>query len=264
MKLCAYCNGQGPLTKEHIWPRSLIKKYEGSKAYNPRTNSFYNGELVIKDVCATCNNIKLSRLDTYVSELHDKYLQHILSPGDTAFIEYDYNLLLRSLLKISFNSARAFAEEKTTKLLSKYSRFILNDSYSPKAVLRLQIVTAARRINIVTGAEDALEPVHLRCATLGYDGRLAHRFVTRMVIINCFWFYIILPYKAEPRHKWDEFIDGLGNWITPTGITLSPTSSTVNIPKEKTTFMHPELLGSLMTAKRAQPVNKPDRNKARS
>ncbi len=71
MKSCAYCNGNGLLTKEHIWPRSLITKYEGLKTYNPRNNTFYNGEPVIKDVCATCNNVHLSKLDYYLSELYE-------------------------------------------------------------------------------------------------------------------------------------------------------------------------------------------------
>lgn len=252
MKLCAYCDGQGPLTKEHIWPRSLITKYEGSKTYNPRTNAFYIGEAVIKDVCATCNNVHLSKLDAYLNKLHDKYFQHILLPGDAAHIEYSYNLLLRALLKISFNSARAFAEEKTTRLLLKYSRFVIHDSYSPKVLLRLQIVTASRKINLDTGEEQGLfEPLHLRCASLGYDGRLANRFVVRMVIINCYWFYIVLPHKAEPEHIWSEFLEGLSKWKTPTGITLNPSALAVNIPVEKTTFMHPELLGALRTAKHA-------------
>lgn len=252
MKHCSYCNGQVSLTKEHIWPRSLITKYEGLKTYNPRINAFYNGEAVIKDVCATCNNVHLSKLDNYMGDLHEKYFQHILLPGDSACIEYDYNLLLRALLKISFNSARAFAEDKTTKLLSKYSRFIIDNSCSPKTMLKLQIVTASKKINIETGADEGLfEPVHLRCATLGYDGRLSHRFLVRMVAINCFWFYIILPYKAEPEHKWREFLEGLGNWITPTGITLSPKARSINIPREQTTYMHPELLGTLRAAKHA-------------
>lgn len=250
MKHCAYCNGQGLLTKEHIWPRSLITKYEGAKTYNPRINAFYKGEAVIRDVCATCNNVHLSKLDAYLSELHDKYFQHILLPGDAACIKYDYNLLLRALLKISFNSARAFAENKTTKLLSKHSRFIIDNSYSPKTVLRLQIVTASKKINLETGIDEGIfEPVHLRCATLGYDGCLSHRFMVRLVAINCYWFYIVLPYKAEPEHKWGEFLEGLSHWVTPTGITLSPAMRAVKISKEQTTYMHPELLGTLRTAK---------------
>lgn len=252
MKYCAYCSEPGSLTKEHIWPRSLITKYEGLKAFNPRNNSFYNGEPVIKDVCATCNNVHLSKLDSYLSELHEKYLQNILLPGDAAFIEYDYNLLLRALLKISYNSARAFAEDKTTKLLSKYCHFIIDSSYLPKTVLRLQVVTASKRINLETGVDEGLfEPVHLRCATIGYDGRLSRRFLVRLVAINCFWFYIISSYKAEPEHKWRELLEGLGDWIIPTGITLPPNLREVNIPREQTTYMHPVLLGTLRAAKNA-------------
>jgi hypothetical protein len=113
-------------------------------------------------------------------------------------------------------------------------------------------VTASKRINLETGVDEGLfEPVHLRCATIGYNGRLSRRFLVRMVAINCFWFYIISSYKTEPEHKWREFLEGFGDWIPPTGITLSPNMREVNIPREQTTYMHPALLGTLQTAKHA-------------
>ncbi len=170
-------------------------------------------------------------------------------PGDPVFIEYDYNLLLRALLKISYNSARAFADDKIAKHLFKYSSYIIDKSYLPKTVLKLQVVTASKRINLETGVDEgAFEPVHLRCATVGYDGRLSHRFLVRMIAINCFWFYIVSSYKKEPEHKWKEFLEGLNNWITPTGITLSPNKCMARIPREKTTYMHPSFYATLRSA----------------
>lgn len=104
MKKCAYCGHQEKLTREHIWPDSIVNKYEHHlDTYNKRTGNFYVGDPKIKDVCEQCNNVKLSILDTYLSDLYDKYFSEPLSPGDSTKIEYDYDLLLRSLLKISYN-----------------------------------------------------------------------------------------------------------------------------------------------------------------
>lgn len=77
MKNCAYCGKSEKLTKEHIWPNTLIKKYEDLLTYNKNQNKFYKGDAVIKDVCSECNNIHLSKLDSYLSGLFDAYLKII-------------------------------------------------------------------------------------------------------------------------------------------------------------------------------------------
>lgn len=48
MSKCAYCPSTGPFTKEHIWPKALIQKYDDLKTYYPKSNKFYTGEPVIK------------------------------------------------------------------------------------------------------------------------------------------------------------------------------------------------------------------------
>ncbi|CAK8713345.1 hypothetical protein GMJAKD_02610 [Candidatus Electrothrix aarhusensis] len=110
MKVCAYCKKENTLTREHIWPTSIIKKQfsdELKSTYNPKNNRFYPGEPVIKDVCAECNNEKLSNIDRDLALLYDEHFHDIVQPGDSVFFEYNYENLLRGLLKISFNSARA-------------------------------------------------------------------------------------------------------------------------------------------------------------
>jgi len=132
MKKCSYCNAGGSLTKEHIWPSSLIKKYEGGlRTYNKRNHNFHDSDPVIKDVCAECNNVKLSKLDAYLSSLYDDYFASPLSPGESTEIEYDYDLLLRSLLKISYNSSRASASPKIIQAHSHFRKYILNGGYTP-------------------------------------------------------------------------------------------------------------------------------------
>ena len=132
----------------------------------------------------------------------------------------------------------------------KFSRFILHGGHSPRFALRLQIVTSARAINTEAGDEDVLNPVQLRCATLTYDGPLSHRFFVRLVGVNSYWFILVLSHRPEPPHKWKEALEGLDRWRTPTGVSLRPSTSRVHIPVNLTTFMHPQLLGTLLEAER--------------
>lgn len=246
-KKCAYCGIDSPLTREHIWPDSLIKKYnEALKTYNKRTNNFYIGDPVIKDVCKTCNNTILNNLDGYISTLYDEYLYNKLSPGESASLGYNYDLLLRSLLKISYNSARANGGKKTIKTHKQFSKYILNGGYHQQIILRLQIVTASRIIIPSQSIDSTFEVTHLRCADIAFDGKLRHRFIVRMIAINSYWFYIIMSHRSEPKNKWREFMNGFCSWEIPPGILVNPSSSQLEIPVEKTTYMHPRLLGSLV------------------
>ena len=110
---CAYC---GPTevqrTREHLFPASLHQRI--LELGSPEANRFWlrkidqeiKGEPVIKDVCAACNNGPLSRLDGYAVQMFDRHCARILRKGETATFDYDYHLLKRWLLKMSFNSAR--------------------------------------------------------------------------------------------------------------------------------------------------------------
>lgn len=249
MKSCSYCGKNGTPTKEHIWPNCLIEKYEDLLTYSKRKNKFHKGDAIIKDVCAHCNNVLLSKLDAYLSSLYDLTFYKILLPGESASITYDYNMLLRSLLKISYNSARANASVKVVKAHQGFLNYILHSGYCPQIEVRLQIVTASRAINLDEKTETLLEPNHLRCAEIPYDGPLSHRFAVRLVAINCYWFFLILPHKAEPSHKWKEFSDGLTHWRMHVGNKLLSSQNTITIPVQQTTYLDLTLLGNLVHAK---------------
>lgn len=113
-------------------------------------------------------------------------------------------------------------------------------------MLRLQVVTAAKFIDPKDSSEKMFRPEVLRCGDIDYDGALGNRFMVRMIAINSFWFYIIIPYKDEPPHKWREFLAGFSNWTIRPGVLVSPSSSRLEIPVEKTTYFHPQLLGGLL------------------
>lgn len=245
MKTCAYCGKGSTLTKEHIWPSCLIEKYESLLTYSKRKHSLYKGDSTIRDVCAYCNNVVLSKIDSYLSGIYDRHFERILLPGEAASLSYEYGPLLRGLLKISYNSARADASEKVVKAHKSFVNFIMQGGYCPPIELRLQVVTASRAINLDEGTESLLEPKHLRVAEIPYDGPLARRFVVRMVAFNSFWFFLVFPHKSEQPHKWKEFNSGFTAWKMNVGIKLPAADSSITIPVNQTTYLHPTLLGNL-------------------
>jgi hypothetical protein len=109
---CAYCKEPEVLTREHLWPTSLherlVKAGEHSKNFFwlARLRKDIPNEPQIRDVCAGCNNGVLSELDAYICEFFDRVLVRIPQFDDRVPFEYDYHLLKRWLLKLSFNSAR--------------------------------------------------------------------------------------------------------------------------------------------------------------
>ncbi|ROQ48187.1 hypothetical protein [Pseudomonas putida] len=249
MSSCSYCASVGKLTKEHIWPKSLITRNPDFLTYNKATNSLYKGEAVIKDVCANCNNSTLSKLDSYLTNLYDSHFANIVSAGSGVELPYDYNMLLRALLKISFNSARAHGSDKEIRTHQKLVKFILKGTHRGEVMLRLQIVTSSTEYRTPQEPPRTIKPELLRCAKIDYDGPLSHRYMIRLIAINSFWFYLIFPYKKEKPHKLKEFIDNFSNWRLQPGILIGPESSKVDIPVSNTTWFDPRLLGSLLEAK---------------
>lgn len=249
MNPCAYCHRTAPATKEHIWPNSLIDRFEhGLKTFNHRSSRFYSGDPVVKDVCGDCNSGRLNRLDTYLCEVFDRFMHRVLLPGEGVQLEYDYDLLLRALLKITYNSSRVMTEAKTTETLARFSSFILNGGYHPHVVLRLQIVTASKAVNFVTEESHDFGPHALRTGTMAYEGPLQHRFFVRLIGINSYWFFLVFSFKEERLIKWREFGELWSQWAVPSGVPLKRDVGKVAIPKEKTTYFTPAMLGALRQA----------------
>ena len=110
--VCAYCKASGTLTREHLWPAALHSRLVAADEQS--SNTFWLARLQkeipnepqIRDVCANCNNVILSKLDAYICCLFDNTLVHIREQHERVHFEYDYHLLKRWLLKLCFNSGR--------------------------------------------------------------------------------------------------------------------------------------------------------------
>ena len=71
---CAYCGDEGRGTKEHIISHSVLELFpECDLTYDDMRNTVYKAEPMIKDVCAECNNKRLSYIDSYAKSFIQKY-----------------------------------------------------------------------------------------------------------------------------------------------------------------------------------------------
>ena len=247
---CAYCSSPDQLTREHIFPSSIIKCYENDMlSLNDKTKRTFKSDLVVKDVCKTCNNGVLSQLDGKLLDVYKEHMHQDIMPGEAAELEYKYNDLFRVLLKISFNSARASSDGiRATKALKTYVPFIMGQAKLPKdSMLRLQILTSSKKLNTATNqTEGTLDVRLLRSCKIQYSGAFKSSFIVRLIAFNNYWFYMILPTKKVTEVKKSVFLEDFKNIGIQPGIELTKDTENIKIPVEKTTYLHPALLSSMV------------------
>ncbi|SFM40472.1 hypothetical protein SAMN03159341_13124 [Paenibacillus sp. 1_12] len=114
MKKCMYClEGKLGLTKEHIIPSGLLEMYpEQDVTYTStvekKVQSYKDNQgHSIKDVCETCNNNLLGPLDTYGNNWIRNYFLEKYAGDPTKTVNYDFHMLQRWLIKITYNVARS-------------------------------------------------------------------------------------------------------------------------------------------------------------
>lgn len=245
-KLCAFCRTNNNLSREHVFPNGVIRKFETEMlSYNDQANKVFKSDLVVKDVCENCNNGALSEVDCKFVKLFEENMLEPLQPGDDLEFKFDYNDLLKALLKISFNSARASSDGfKAVAAMKKYAPYILGKVIEPPNIMiRLQIITSSKKLNTETNkVEGMLKAELLRSCKVKYNGPKHSNFMIRLVALNSFWFYVIFPLKPVSTSKMNSFLEGFLKYNHLSGVSIDRNMSLVNIPKEKTTYMHPQLL----------------------
>lgn len=104
------CHGARTASK-HVIPSFMYafqKSLESTVfGWNEVAGRMVSGELKVKDVCAECNNGPLSNLDAFGSEFLTR--SGLMVPNYKRLnvdLWFDFDLLSRWLLKISFNSSR--------------------------------------------------------------------------------------------------------------------------------------------------------------
>jgi hypothetical protein len=196
-RICAYCQKNSKLTREHIWPSCLISRMpELQVNYLGNKHVLMAGDLVVADVCADCNNKKLSALDAYFCSLYDQYFKNFKEDLTPFTFTYDYDMLLRSLLKITYNSSRTVTRESND--FEKYREYILKgDEIHPEILVKLDIVQPT----IIDGRK--FYPSSARCGAIQLSGPMPN-FLVRFIAVNSFYFYIILSKSAVLKNDMEE------------------------------------------------------------
>ncbi len=201
LRTCAYCGSSGPLTREHLWPAGIIARSTVNLSYIGKLEKYVDAELTIKDVCAACNNGPLSSLDAYACSLYEaQFLRQALKRESRNFI-YEYSTLLRWLLKMSYNTARA--NNSDGAVLSKFAPYVLGGGPSPVNVqVRLELIHPSKNPHWSPGTDTMQEipAATIRCAKIEMPADPLPGTTARLVAINSYYFWVtITPPGADIR-----------------------------------------------------------------
>lgn len=187
-RVCAYCGDPSKLTKEHIWPASIIRRVSDRASYNPMAGKLLWTEMVISDVCGPCNNGPLSALDEYGAELYDKYFCNYYLGDEPLTFEYDFSRLAKWLLKLSFNSARANQSDHVR--LGQYRNYLLNDNQDlPEDFsIAVDLLTPER----ILPEQEPVLPASNRICRIEFSKPIDDWCTVRLVAINSFYFWIVI------------------------------------------------------------------------
>jgi hypothetical protein len=230
-RICAYCRKAAPLTREHIWPGGIIARAKIiNTSYLGKLEKFIDTELTIRDVCAECNNGPLSTLDSYVCDLFDAQFSRPPVRRQARTFIYDYETLLRWLLKISFNTARA--NESDVEVLSKYADFMLEGGCPPADIqVRLELIHASPNPNWTpdSAAMKEIPAVSIRCARIEMPEDPLLGTTLRLVALYGFYFWIAI---TPPNTDTFLLHRGLPGKLLPSNrskLSLYPTRGTLEL-----------------------------------
>jgi hypothetical protein len=207
MKKCVYCGENNKLSREHIFPRWVLKRQPNSEARFARHENRVSERVpTIRDVCASCNNGALSELDNYVLKLYNTYFERIVPTNGQVLFEYDYDLLARWLLKVMYNSARK--NNTRPDELEPFTDYILgkSDRLANFRVFSLLIIphklSSAELKNLAKEHEGITEITPRNISVTQFGGQIAEDnmlVLGRAVLINSYCFVVtILPF-GMPR-----------------------------------------------------------------
>ena len=109
---CAYCGNEAKGTKEHIISCAILDLFpECYITFDDARNKIHESDPMIKDVCADCNNNKISYIDSFAKEFIGQYFIEKHSEDSAVEIEYDYVMIQKMLLKYAFNDLRSHKED---------------------------------------------------------------------------------------------------------------------------------------------------------
>ncbi len=218
MQKCAYCDMPCQQTREHVVPRWYNDTPGEAETFSARAPlTHVKGDLIVRDVCSKCNSGVLSSLDGYGKELYERYFASPVYEGETVAFEYDGDRLLRWLLKLSYNSARA--QNADVRVLREYRKVMLGEAPLPDRIRcwvhlmsatsfdhEAKVARPARRVE--HGQPHVEEPLWFRICQFRLTDHPALSLIQRTVLINSFAFTLLLarPDEAWPCDEFDQWV----------------------------------------------------------
>jgi hypothetical protein len=139
--ICAYCGQEAKGTKEHIISCAILDLFpECFATIDNIRGKVHLGDPVVKDVCAECNNNRISYIDSYAKEIISEYFVRKHKKDDVLDFAYDYTLVQKMLLKYAFNDLRSHKDD-TSFFTRNILDFLMNED----------IVEPLRNVTILSG-----------------------------------------------------------------------------------------------------------------
>lgn len=91
---CAYCGRETKGTREHIISSGILDLFpECYITFDDTRKKIYQADPTVKDVCAECNNQRISYIDSYAKDFISRYFTRKYTEQDKVEIEYNYVLV---------------------------------------------------------------------------------------------------------------------------------------------------------------------------
>jgi len=217
MKKCAYCGSTKNITREHIIPAYLYSVIQElgkkSSGWIEKAGKAVGGEQTVKDVCSTCNNGVLSDLDSTSKLVFDKAGLLVTNYKRAQVeLEFDYDLLLRWLLKVSYNSSRT--NNNQSHLFEQYRDYILTGENAPPyhqlSLISLMLAPAEfgkgsfsklnrEEFEKLSGGVNSFNPFTVRVSYAPLRDRQSLACTVRMVSIGPIIFFLLFFNQNTPR-----------------------------------------------------------------
>ncbi|MCG7867004.1 MAG: hypothetical protein JAY74_11625 [Candidatus Thiodiazotropha taylori] len=197
-KLCAYCRADTTLTKEHVWPSCFLDRMGREYAhYSPRSGKVHGADYVVRDVCSECNNKRLTPLDSYFCELFNSQLSEPKGAQESVELKYDYDLLCRALLKISYNTARSAGSE--TEPFEPFIKYVLTGEDRPYGLSLVVELVSPSFVRHDNGSVEEVRPTMYRSARGELRTKHGTAVLVRVVAVFSFFFHILLTRHPQDR-----------------------------------------------------------------
>ena len=208
---CAYCGKSCSLTREHVIPRWWIDGTPGeSDVFSVRQPIRHRkGDLVVRDVCKSCNSGPLSELDGYGKRVWEESLREPVYLGETLSLKCRPDELTRWLLKICYNSGRA--QHSDVDLLGRYAGVILNGMTGEAITVFAHVVSPtdfgtdppSPALRLAAVSEEVRKCNWFRCGKLVRLTPAFTEVVVRQVYVDSVCFTLFIP-PAAGDHSADH------------------------------------------------------------